>query len=48
MDNFNLDSLKFAETKAICQPLIDFFDISVFSYLNIYTDLSRIPNKLLQ
>jgi DNA-binding CsgD family transcriptional regulator len=42
MDNFNLDSLKFSETKEICQPLIDFFDIGVFSYLNIYPDLSRI------
>lgn len=42
MKNFDIEFLKFTETKEICQPLIDFFDISVFSYLNIYSDLSRI------
>ncbi len=42
MKNFNLESLKFPEVKEICRPLSDCFDLAIFSYLNICSDLSRI------
>lgn len=42
MIDFDMSMLKVADVQEICRPLTDYFDVTTFSYLNIYPDLSRI------